>query len=96
MIEVYPGTLIPEVKINEWKLVSNDGCFIHYKMTGTVEGKPWSATIGFEVDGRDAEYEHHSGEDMHWETAMDNWDGLLHAINHNNELIDSMNENTPQ
>jgi hypothetical protein len=68
-----------KVTIDVWQHVRTD-CFVYYRFAGLCDGKPWCATIGIEIDGRDAEYEHHWGENLECYQNPDGWDGFLMAL----------------
>ena len=56
-------------------------CFLYYKISGTIDGKPFSCKVGFETDGRDADYEHITGENMDFNNPdQENWDALISSI----------------
>lgn len=61
-------------------------CFIFYRFAGLCDGKPWCATVGIEIDGRDMEFEHHWGERLD-NNDPDRWEAFMEALCDDEALI---------
>lgn len=84
-------------KIETWTFdeeQSADGCFLFYRLTGQHQDGPFDVTVGIEIDGRDGEYQQHSGVDMNFasddQAARDRWDDLLQAFDEAEGLEEDM------
>jgi len=79
-----------KVTIDVWQHVETD-VFVYYKIAGLCHGKPYCATIGIEIDGRDGEYEHHWGESIEWIDYPERWDDFLVTMSENESLMTHLN-----